>query len=96
MKTRVASTPPERNVRCGSTLPITSLDNPVRAMATRFVRCIDNTLANDVLSVGEIYEVMHINERDGYYALSGLGQFTMARFQLVPLRRQTTVDAIEA
>jgi len=65
-------------------------------MATRFVRCIDNTLANDVLSVGEIYEVMHINERDGYYALSGLGQFTMARFQLVPLRRQTTVDAIEA
>jgi hypothetical protein len=30
-----------------------------------FVRCIDNTLANDVLSVGEIYEVMHINERDG-------------------------------
>jgi hypothetical protein len=47
-------------------------------MATRFVRCIDNTLADDVLSVGEIYEVMHINERDGYYALSGLGQFTMA------------------
>ena len=36
-----------------------------------FVRCIDNTLAGDVLVVGEIYEVMHINERDGYYALSG-------------------------
>jgi len=29
-------------------------------MATRFVRCIDNTLVNDVLTVGEIYEVMHI------------------------------------
>ena len=46
-----------------------------------FVRCIDNTLAADV--VGEIYEVMHINERDGYYALSGLGRFTMTRFKLV-------------
>jgi len=53
-------------------------DNPGRA-----VRCIDNTFAADVLVVGEIYEVMHINERDGYYALSGLGQFTMARFKLV-------------
>ena len=63
---------------------------------TRFVRCIDNTLAADVLVVGEIYEVMHINERDGYYALSGLGRFTMARFQLVPLQRPATVDAIEA
>ena len=48
-----------------------------------FVRCIDNTLANDVLSVGEFYEVMHIDERDGLYALSGLGRFTMARFELV-------------
>ena len=45
-----------------------------------FVLCIDNTLAADVLVVGEIFEVMHINERDGYYALSGLGWFTMARF----------------
>ena len=53
-------------------------------MATRFVRCIDNTLANDVLRVGDIYEVTHINERDGYYELSGLGEFTMARFRLVP------------
>jgi hypothetical protein len=74
---------------------IVATDNPGRAMAI-FVRCIDNTLADDVLSVGEIYEVTHINVRDGYYALSGLGQFTMARFQLVPLRRPTTVDAIEA
>ena len=55
-----------------------------------FVRCIDNTLAADVLVVGEIYEVMHINERDG----SGLGRFSMARFQLVPLRT-ATVDAIK-
>ena len=47
-----------------------------------FVRCIDNTLAADVLVVGEIYEVMHINERDGYYELSGLGRFTMTRFKL--------------
>ena len=68
-------------------------DNPGRAMAI-FVRCIDNTLAADVLVVGEIYEVMHINERDGYYALSGLGRFSMARFQLVPLRT-ATVDAIK-
>jgi hypothetical protein len=30
-----------------------------------FVRCIDNTLAADVLVVGEIYEVIHISERDG-------------------------------
>jgi hypothetical protein len=52
-------------------------------MATRFVRCIDNTLVNDVLSVGQIYEVMHIDERDGYYVLSGLGRFTMTRFELV-------------
>ena len=57
-------------------------DNPGRAMAI-FVRCIHNTLAADVLVVGEIYEVMHINERDGYYALSGLGRFTMTRFKLV-------------
>jgi hypothetical protein len=52
-------------------------------MMVRFVRCIDNTLATDVLIVGNIYEVMHINQRDGYYALSGLGQFTMARFKPV-------------
>ena len=60
-------------------------DTPVRAVATRFA-----------FSVGEIYEAMHINERDDYYALSGLGQFTMARSQLVPLQRPATVDAIEA
>ena len=48
-----------------------------------FVRCIDNTLVADVLVVGEIYEVTHINERDGLYALSGLDRFTMTRFELV-------------
>ena len=48
-----------------------------------FVRCIDNTLVADILVVGEIYEVTRINVRDGYYALSGLGRFTMARFKLV-------------
>jgi hypothetical protein len=55
-----------------------------------FVRCIDNTLVADVLVVGEIYEVMHINERDGLYALSGLARFTMTRFKPFPLRRPAT------
>ena len=54
-----------------------------QAMITRFVRRIDNTLANDVFVVGKIYEVARINEGDGYYALSGLGQFRMARFDPV-------------
>jgi hypothetical protein len=45
-----------------------------------FVRCIDNTSATDVLDVGGAYEVLQVNERDGYYVLS-LGQFTMARFR---------------
>jgi len=49
---------------------------------TRFVRCIDNTLATDVLVVGRVYEVMQVKERDGYYVLS-FGQFTMARFEPV-------------
>jgi hypothetical protein len=47
---------------------------------THFVRCIDDTLAKDFLTVGEIYEVLQTKERDGYYVLSS-GQFTMARFQ---------------
>ena len=47
---------------------------------TRFVRCVDNTLATDVLVVGRVYEVMQVKERDGYYVLS-LGQFTMTRFK---------------
>jgi hypothetical protein len=49
---------------------------------TRFVRCIDNTLATDVLAVGKVYEVLQVKERDGYYVLP-LGRFTMARFQPV-------------
>jgi hypothetical protein len=49
---------------------------------TRFVRCIDNTLAADVLTVGRVYEVLQVKERDGYYVLS-LGRFTMTRFQTV-------------
>jgi hypothetical protein len=48
----------------------------------RFVRCIDNTLAADVLSVGRIYEVLQVKERDGYYLLP-FGRFTMARFEPV-------------
>lgn len=46
----------------------------------RFVRCIDNTLAAEVLTIGTIYEVLRVKERDGYYVLP-FGQFTMARFQ---------------
>ena len=41
-----------------------------------------NTLATDVLTIGRIYEVVQIKERDGYYVLS-LGEFTMARFRPV-------------
>jgi hypothetical protein len=48
----------------------------------RFVRCIDNTLATDVLTRGRIYEVVQVKERDGYYVIS-LGQFNMARFRPV-------------
>jgi hypothetical protein len=50
---------------------------------TRFVRCIDNTLATDVLGLGRIYEVLQVKERDGYYVLPS-GEFTMARFEPVP------------
>jgi glycosyltransferase A (GT-A) superfamily protein (DUF2064 family) len=49
---------------------------------TRFVRCIDNTLAADSLTVGRVYEVLGVNQRDGYYVLS-LGRFTMTRFEPV-------------
>ena len=49
---------------------------------TRLVRCIDNTLAADLLTVGGVDEVLQVKERDGYYVLS-FGQFTMARFQPV-------------
>jgi glycosyltransferase A (GT-A) superfamily protein (DUF2064 family) len=49
---------------------------------TRFVRCIDNTMAADFLTVGRVYEVLGVNQRDGYYVLS-LGRFTMTRFEPV-------------
>jgi hypothetical protein len=49
---------------------------------THFVRCIDKTLATDVLDVGKIYEVREVNNRDDYYVLSS-GRFTLARFELV-------------
>jgi hypothetical protein len=51
-------------------------------MSARFVRCVDNTLQAGVLTVGKIYEVLSVNNRDGYYVLS-LGPFTMARFEPV-------------
>jgi hypothetical protein len=49
---------------------------------THFVRCIDNTLAADVLTVGRVYEVLQVKKREGYYVLP-LGQFTMTRFRPV-------------
>jgi hypothetical protein len=49
---------------------------------TRFVRCIDDTLATDVLTMGRVCEVLQVKERDGYYVLS-LGRFTMTRFEPV-------------
>jgi hypothetical protein len=52
------------------------------AYMSNFVRCIDDTLAKDVLGVGRVYEVVQINERDGYYVLS-IGRFSMSRFEPV-------------
>jgi hypothetical protein len=37
---------------------------------TCFVRYIDDTLATDFPTVGRIYEVLRVEERDGYYVLS--------------------------
>ncbi|MGF6309923.1 hypothetical protein ABIB82_004080 [Bradyrhizobium sp. i1.8.4] len=47
------------------------------------VRCVDNTLQRDTLSLGRIYEVTRDNERDGYYELGGLGRFSRSRFEVV-------------
>ncbi|QOZ26503.1 hypothetical protein [Bradyrhizobium sp. CCBAU 51753] len=47
------------------------------------VRCIDNTLQRDTLSLGRVYEVTRDLERDGYYELSGLGRFSRTRFEVV-------------
>ena len=62
-------------------------DYPGRAMAI-FVRCIDNTLAADVLVVGEIYEVMHVNERDG--RCPGSVGSPWPALRSFPLRRSAT------
>jgi hypothetical protein len=48
------------------------------------VRCIDDTLQRDTLSVGRIYEVTKDLPRDGYYELGGLGRFSRSRFERVP------------
>ncbi|OKO82315.1 hypothetical protein [Bradyrhizobium sp. NAS96.2] len=47
------------------------------------VRCVDNTLQRDTLSLGRVYDVTQENERDGYYELSGLGRFSRSRFEVV-------------
>ncbi|MBR0750897.1 hypothetical protein JQ604_01790 [Bradyrhizobium jicamae] len=47
------------------------------------VRCVDNTLQRDRLSVGRVYEVTKHFERDGYYELSGLGCFSQSRFEVL-------------
>lgn len=47
------------------------------------VRCVDNTLQRDTLSVGHVYEVTKDLERDGYYELGGLGRFSRCRFEVV-------------
>ena len=52
------------------------------------VRCIDNTLQRNTLSLGQIYEVTRDLARDGYYELSGLGRFSRSRFEvLLPLTK---------
>jgi hypothetical protein len=47
------------------------------------VRCVDNTLQRDLLSLGRVYEVTRVHERDGYYELGGLGCFSASRFEIV-------------
>lgn len=47
------------------------------------VRCVDNTLQRNMLTVGQIYEVTKVHEKDDYYELSGLGRFSRARFEIV-------------
>lgn len=51
--------------------------------ADMIVKCIDATLQHDILTEGREYEVTKVNERDGYYELSGLGRFSMGRFEPV-------------
>ncbi len=45
------------------------------------VRCVDNTMQLEALTVGQVYEVRNAFERDGYYELSGFDtRFSMSRF----------------
>lgn len=44
------------------------------------VLCIDNTMQRRVLEVGRVYEVTAVNDRDGYYTLGSLGEFSKERF----------------
>ncbi|MCC8951445.1 MULTISPECIES: hypothetical protein [Bradyrhizobium] len=53
------------------------------------VRCVDNTLQRDTLSLGRVYEVTRDIERDGYYELSGLGRFSRSRFEVVETNDDT-------
>ncbi len=53
------------------------------------VRCIDNTLQRNTLSLGQIYEVTRDFARDGYYELSGLGRFSRARFEVLESSSKT-------
>ncbi|UGY15150.1 hypothetical protein HAP48_0042600 [Bradyrhizobium septentrionale] len=46
-----------------------------------FVKCIDNTLVRDELTVGRLYEVWIANHRDGNYHLTGFERpFSITRF----------------
>lgn len=59
------------------------------------VRCIDNTLQRDVLTVGQVYDVIKVNERDDCYELSGLGCFSRSRFQKVTTNLREEVSTYE-
>lgn len=49
------------------------------------VRCVDNTLAKDQLTIGKVYEVAHVNEYYDTYVLEGFDGygFTKRRFEMV-------------
>ena len=47
------------------------------------VRCVDNTLQRDLLSLGRTYEVTRVLDRDGYFELGALGRFSCSRFEIV-------------
>ncbi|WP_407169923.1 hypothetical protein [Bradyrhizobium sp. ORS 111] len=47
------------------------------------VRCVDNTLQRNTLTLGHVYEVTKVHERDDYYELGSLGRFSRSRFETV-------------